>query len=136
MDFVKDIVKQLKSLKESLEKKKAMLKRRHEALEKRVQELAKNSQHIKINSNQKKQFDTNCAHYSAALETLIQDIDKKMASFEATEDIEHFEKQALDTKHFIKRISKEVTISDSRFSFSFDKQEQQLSYLEASIEKL
>ena len=135
MDFVKESVVQLKALKESLEEKKAMLEKRHEALENRVQELAKNSKQIKIDPKQKKQFDTNCAHYSVALETLIQDIGKKIASFEKPDESENLEKLSLDTKQFIKRIAKEVAISDSRFSFSFDKQEQQLGYLEANIKK-
>lgn len=140
-------IKQLEDLKKEIRAKQENIQQQNDDFETRLNKLTHANKEIKINAQQKMALHEDCAHFYQALEKLVTDIDSKITGWdeltaseksplksEKPEELLFFslylKQRTKQTKKFIKKIKKEVSVAHSRFSFGFDSQQKQLNYLE------
>ena len=137
----------LESLKLEIQSKQENILEQSAQFETRLHKLTTINKTIKIDTKQQRALHDDCAHYHEALRTLITDIDSKVAGWNTFLSSEksplvtkkdeelvlfsiYLKHRITQTKKFIKKINKDVTVAHSRFSFGFDTQQKQLNYLE------
>jgi len=145
-------IQQLETLKQEIKTKQENIQRQNEDFENRLNKLTHANKSIKINDQQKMALHNDCAHFYQALEKLLADIDSKIAGWDElltseksplkTEKLNellyfslYLKQRIKQTKTFIKKIKKDVSVAHSRFSFGFDSQQKQLNYLELMNDK-
>ena len=140
-------IQQLKALKQEMIDKEKEIKEQSEDLELRLKKLTAGTQKIKINPKEKAAFEADCAHYQRALENVIQGIQSRIEGWEKFLSSQETKKgnvqllaiyvhhNAQQTKKFIKKTRKDLSVIHSRFSYRFEIQKNHLSSLEHLVGK-
>lgn len=140
-------IKQLEDLKSEIKLKQDNIEEQKKQFEDRLKKLASVNKSIKIDSKQKAALHEDCAQFFSALDNVIKEIDQQISSWNEFLSSEksplktkeqdklifaamYLKQRVSQTKKFIKRTIKNVSVAHSRFSFGFDSQQKQLNYLE------
>jgi len=127
----------LQQLSETLVEKKEDLRNQHEKLNQQITALSQHTETIKINHDQKSKFDENCASYRTVLENLANQtitlLDGLNTMLNTQTERHVIQEKDMHARQFVKKVVKEVSIGHSRFCFSFEKQKQQLNYMETRV---
>lgn len=148
----KEAISQLHELKKDLLEKQKVIIEQNKSIEEKVQKLKMLHPSIKINNEQRAAFEKDCDNYLKLLDSLMKEIDQRteviVKIIDASESkdkkvktstnelimfIAQTQTNLAQVKQYIKMVKKNIAVSHSRFSFSFETQNKQLSFLEMQL---
>lgn len=147
----KQSLEQLHALKVNLLEKQKTIIEQNKEIEEKIKKLSKINKSIKINHEQRTAFEKDCNNYMKAIDKIMQEIDQytavlrelqspdQMKKITTQDDLIAFNlyaKAAINqVKLYIKKASKNIAVSYSQFSYSFETQKKQLDYIELQLSR-